>query len=480
MQFNRKAFLAVTGAAALTPRAALAQTEPDATLTIGKTTVEVAPNVEYSTVAYNGTVPGPVLRMREGQPFTVVVRNLSASEEYVHWHGLEVPDTVDGTGLATPPVAAGGSQRYRFAPRPAGTRWYHTHNLPGPKAEGGLFTGQFGFAIIEPAHDPGRYDREVLLALHEWGPSLVVRSGHPEQGAPSIAQPAGDMDMDMGGMPGMPGMGGMHDAMRSMLEAEYATFSINGRALGSGDPVRVRQGERVLFRVLNASATLTHRLALSGHRFEVVALDGNPVPHPQTVDAIELGAAERVDAIVTMDAPGVWVLGSTQDAYRDLGMGVVVEYAGASAPAQWKAPGGAPFVYGAFGTTAATVAPDATIDLAITQGKGDNEWLINGRPFSMKPTISLRKGLRYRMRFVNDSMMEHPMHMHGHSFELTEIDGKPTAGIVKDTVVVRPVKGAVAVDFVADNPGLFMVHCHNEVHMQGGLMAVVAYDGMPS
>src|SRR5262249_47534363 len=154
--------------------------------------------------------------------------------------------------------------------------------------------------------EPGNYDREVFLATHEWQPFFThdenFGCGHP------TAAPPPDNGWEVG----------------------YKTFSINGKQLGYGDPIRVKQGERVMFRILNASATENIQLALPGHRFEIIALDGNPVPTPQTVSVLSLGTAERIDAIVTMNQPGVWVLGTPRDDDRGNGFGIVVEYAGAT------------------------------------------------------------------------------------------------------------------------------------------------------
>ncbi len=358
---NRHTFLAMTGAAGLAatnetlvaPTLAVAkgvsERTADYTVRIAATTVEVAPGREIRTTAYGGTVPGPLLRMREGKPVTIDVINETDAVDVVHWHGQIVPPSVDGViELGTPAVPAHGRQRYHFTPRPAGTRWYHTHIGAKQRPTRGEFNGEFGFVIIEPRNDPGRFDREVLLALHEWDGRLVTSGGHDASNAPSLTQPAmgmgGGMTGPTGGMMrgsgGMMGRGGMMGGGMgmSMLEADYALFSINGRALGHAEPIRVRSGERVLLRILNASATLTHRLALPGHRFTIVALDGNPVPTPRTVDAIELGVAERVDAIVEMSHPGTWILGSTSETFRSRGLGVVVEYAGQAGKPLWHDP----------------------------------------------------------------------------------------------------------------------------------------------
>src|ERR1043166_67395 len=161
-----------------------------------------------------------------------------------------------------------------------------------------MYSGQFGFVYVGPGGGRGGYDREVSPGSHEWLPFF---SGDP-----------------------MAGDGGEGLGLEGGVEIGYRVYSINGKALGHGDPVRVKRGERVLFRILNASATETIELALPGHEFLVVALDGNPVPAPHAVRLPSLGAAERVDAVVEMNAPGVWILGTPNDAKRRGGLGVVV------------------------------------------------------------------------------------------------------------------------------------------------------------
>ena len=203
------------------------------------------------------------------------------------------------------------------------------------------------------------------------------------------------MGEDIGGAPPPPNNG---------LEIGYRSFSFNDKALGHGEPVRVREGEKLLFHLLNASATETVNVACAGHSFEVVALDGNPVPNPQTVSVVQVGPAERVDAIIAMNTPGVWIMGTTDEDDRKHGFGVVVEYANRKGTPQW-------------------------------------------RP---------------------------PLHLHRHSFELTKLDGKGTAGILKDVVMVDPYK-SVEVDFRADNPGDTLFHCHQQLHMDFGFMTLMKY-----
>jgi FtsP/CotA-like multicopper oxidase with cupredoxin domain len=407
----------------------------DYTLRIAPVSLELAPGRIVQTVGYNGTVPGPIIRLREGQRTTIEVINDTEVPELVHWHGLFVPSEVDGAmEEGTPMVMPGRSASYTFTAKPAGTRWYHTHAIAGKDLRRSLYSGQFGFLSIEPQHDPGRYDQEVFIAMHQWEPYFVslqdIRKGPPPDNG---------------------------------LEVAYKSASFNDKALGHGEPVRVRQGQRVLFRLLNASATDDVTLALPGHRFTVLALDGNPVPSPQTVDTLMLAPAERIDAVVAMNSPGIWIFGSTDDEVRQMGMGVVVEYANAMGAPRWQAPPMSMWDYLIFGRESPVPEPDGRFDLTfqkIPGGRGGfNRWTINGKSWPDTDPLVVEQGKRYRLVFRNDSGDMHPMHLHRHTFELVRFAGKPTAGIRKDVVNV-PRRDTVELDFVADDPGLSLLHCH--------------------
>ena len=151
-------------------------------------TVELAPDRVISTIGYNGTSPGPVLRMREGVPVTVDVVNDTDVPEQVHWHGLLVPPEVDGADEeGTPPVPPHGRRRYQFTPRPAGTRWYHTHTMAMTDLHRGSYTGQFGFLMVESGNDPGAYDQEVFLALRDWEPFFTQSARRHRRAEPEVA-----------------------------------------------------------------------------------------------------------------------------------------------------------------------------------------------------------------------------------------------------------------------------------------------------
>ena len=215
----------------------------------------------------------------------------------------------------------------------------------------------------------------------------------------------------------------------------------------------------------------------------MIALDGNPVPAPQPVDVIEIAPGERVDAIVEMNLPGVWILGELRDVARQSGLGLVVEYANQQQRAQWPPPpkcalGLHHLWHDGFGKSAPHPAPDQTIDMVFEKVPGGpngiNHWLVNGKEYPHEREFVFRQGRRYRLVFHNRSDDSHPLHIHRHLFELVELNGKPTAGIKKDTVIV-PAFGRATVDLVADQPGLTLFHCHIQQHMDFGFMALFRY-----
>jgi FtsP/CotA-like multicopper oxidase with cupredoxin domain len=450
---NRRDFLALSGltaadlAWAASPLARATEAEPakaDFVLRIAPVRLELGPGNIVETIGYNGTAPGPLLRMREGKRVTVEVHNDTDVPELVHWHGQLIPSDVDGAEEeGTPFVPARGRRRITFTPQPAGTRWYHTHAMAADNLNRGGYTGQYGFLYVEPKSEPGNYDQEIFLATRHWGPSLA-HMGPPDNG----------------------------------WEIAYSACSINDKALGHGEPIRVRKGQRVLFRLLNASATEDVRLALPGHKFRIIALDGNPVPSPQAVDVVQLGVAERVDAVVEMNQPGVWVLGSASDDERAKGMGVVVEYAGESGEPQWAKVPRSAFDYTIFGSQEKAPEADERIELTFEKIPGKrvtyNRWTINGKSWPDADPILVKSGRRYRLIFHNKNGDSHPLHLHRHSFEITNFGGKATSGIIKDVVDVPRFSDA-EVDFVANNPGPSLFHCHMLLHMDFGFKTLVKY-----
>ena len=271
-------------------------------------------------------------------------------------------------------------------------------------------------------------------------------------------------------------MGGGGDAS---MDAFYDYATINDRMLGHGDPVEVREGQRVLFHVLNASATATHWLALAGHEFTVVGMDGNEVPQQAKVPAVRLAPAERVDVLVEMNRPGVWVLGETRAEIRKTGLGIVVEYANQPGEPRWIDPPETLWDYTLFAKqTPVPAEPDVRVPLVFESkfhGHGDFDyWTINGKSYPKTDTIPLKEGKHYRLAMRNKSSDDHPIHLHRHTFEVTSLDGKPLSGLRKDVVVVKA-NSEAEIDFVAANPGATLFHCHQQTHMDFGFMMLFRY-----
>jgi FtsP/CotA-like multicopper oxidase with cupredoxin domain len=468
------------------------------TLRIAPVTVELAPDRILSTIGYNGTSPGPVLRMKEGKPVSVHIINETEVPEQLHWHGFLIPTDIDGAEEEgtpfIPPMRDGkpGSRSYTLTPTPSGSRWYHSHAMAMSDLHRGTYTGQFGFVYVEPASNPGAYDQELFLALRDWEPffsnQMIDMDDDDDPNAPQPEKPAV-----------------LNSSAPDGLEVTSTTYSINDKALGAGEPIRVAAGQRVLFHFLNASAIENRRISLGGHKFQVVALDGNPVPNPALVETLFLGVGERVCALVEMNNPGNWILGEPTDLIRNAGLGVLLEYANQHKQPQWIKPAALHWDYTLFGHPVAGAAavpainraslfgPSAAppsdaappppsgaknIDMIFAKVPGGpgkfNTFTVNGKPYPHDNEFLLHEGQRYRLTFRNRTDDAHPLHMHRHQWELVDFNGKPTSGLIKDTVVV-PLYGRAVVEFTANQPGLALFHCHMQAHMDYGFKALFRY-----
>jgi len=437
--------------------------QPDYTLEIAPTTLELSPRHRLKTIAYNGQAPGPLLRLKEGREVTIQVTNRSDNPEVVHWHGLFLPSAIDGAmEEGTPGIAPNTTARYTFTPRPSGFRWYHTHSMAMEDLSRAQYGGQHGFLLVEASSgNPARYDQEFFLALHDW-------DGH------LLASDDGAMNPD------------------------YNVSTINGKVLGAGDPLRVQAGQQVLLHILNSSPTETHWISLAGHTLRVVALDGNPVATSKAVPMLRLAPAERVCVIVEMNNPGIWILGEVRKHVQAAGMGIVVEYAGQAGAPRWQQPEQLLWSYEEFAAAppdaGAPPPPPAATPTAVPlvleskfRGHGAMEsWMINGKSYPDVASSPLQQGGRYRLQLINASKDDHPLHLHRHSFELRRHamplkDGNswtPPAqslqGITKDVVLVGA-RSVTEVDFIANNPGPTLFHCHQQNHMDLGFMMLFNY-----
>lgn len=438
MSISRRDILKVAGAAGCVALCG-GGAAPDFRIEIAPLTLDLSPKRRITTTAYNGQVPGPVLRLQENSPVTIEVTNRSDRPEVVHWHGLHLPAAVDGAmEEGTVPIAPNSTARYTFTPRPAGFRWYHTHTMAMGDFSRAQYGGQHGFLLVEPRENPARYDGEFFVALHDWNAHLLAS----DDGA---------------------------------MNPTYEVSTINGKTLGFGEPLRVRRGQQVLLHILNSSPTEPHWVALAGHTMRVVALDGNPVPTSREVPMLRLAPAERASVMVAMNNPGVWVLGEVRKHVRAAGMGIIVEYAQRSGDPQWQQPTQLSWSYEQFGTGAGEAAASDTANVVPLvfdskfRGHGAMEaWTINGKSFPDSSVAALRAGERYILKFINASADDHPLHLHRHTFRLRN------SGVMKDVVLVDA-HSTREVEFIADNPGPTLLHCHQQNHMDLGFMMLLNY-----
>ncbi len=433
------------------------------------------------TLAYNNTVPGPLIRANVGDTIAVTVDNGLDHDSSVHWHGIALRNDMDGAAPATPNIAPGAGFTYTFTSPYPGTYWAHPHT--GLDTDYGLYVP----VIIDDPTDPGRYDAEWIVMLDDWTSGV---GSSPEE----IFNGLRSMGMgNMGGhdpMSGMPGMGGMGSgtpgvgagATSDLLgddggDVSYPYYLVNGRIPPAATTFTAKPGQRIRIRLINAGADTAFRVALAGHRMTVTHTDGFPVV-PTEVDALLLGMGERYDVIVTAD-DGAFPLVASAEGKNAVARALLSTGTGSAPDAGFRPPELTGRV-GTVDTFTATpqVLPPTTSDLALqarlTGSMMDYDWAINGRPYDQAVPLTIEQGQHATLTFANSTTMWHPMHLHGHTCQVIKADGTP--GPRKDTVIVKPMQ-TVTVRLVADNPGIWMLHCHNGYHMDAGMMTTLNYTG---
>jgi FtsP/CotA-like multicopper oxidase with cupredoxin domain len=437
-----------------------------------KSRVNLGIGPDFLAWTYNGQIPGPEIRVREGEIIRVVLKNELPEETSVHWHGLPVPNAMDGVpGVTQKGVQPGEDFVYEFEARPAGTFMYHSH--AGYQLDQGLY----GPLIIEPLREKQSHDKEFALLLEDW----VMRDNGAV--APVRRRPPSGMGM-MGGMMGR-GMGmrrwGRGDQGTPLLEPVYDAYAVNGRVYPAGDPLVVKTGDRVKLRLLNPSSATTYYLSLAGHPLTITHADGNPV-QPFETDVLRIGMGERYDVEFVADNPGYWLLAAMDRGFGEGQLRIPISYKGV----QRKTPAGPVFHRGlrsaahwdlkAFGPNQPFPGDvDRFISQNLSGGMHSPYWTINGQVYPDAPSPRVRQGDHVRIGYWNRSMMPHPMHLHGHFFRVVNPYLPPEQWIMKDTVIVDPMQ-RLEIDFVADNPGKWFHHCHNLYHMMAGMANVVAYE----
>jgi FtsP/CotA-like multicopper oxidase with cupredoxin domain len=432
--------------------------------------VDLGGNV-VSTWTYGVALPGKPLRVTAGDRVKIAFSNRLPEATSVHWHGLAVRNDMDGVpGVTTPEIPTGGTFTYDFVVPDPGTHWFHPHH--GMQLDRGLYAP----FIVDDPREKGDYDSEWVLVLDDWTDG-VGRS--PEQVYADLSKPAASASgsagtrSGMGGMGGM-GMDGMHD-MSADGDVAYPLHLVNGRGPDDPDVLDAKPGQRVRLRIVNAAADTIYTVALGGHRLIVTHTDGYPV-RPVTTSAIRIGMGERYDAVVTL-ADGVFPFVAEPSGKIGVARALVSTGSG-SAPAPDAVPAElattpltAEVLTAAEGAALPARTPDTVQNVLLAGSMRPYLWTINGTTYDDATPLTIRSGQAGRLRLRNHSMMSHPVHLHGHTFQLGAAGG---IGPRKDTVLLPPMGGA-DVDLVADNPGRWMVHCHNAYHAEAGMMTRLDY-----
>ena len=486
----RSTFLRTTAGAtfvtALSPmtRRALATDVVEYQLVSTPVTFSPAPGVQFAGMAYNGSIPGPLLRVMYGQRVRVrYVSNVTLPTS-VHWHGMILPNAMDGVATITqPPVLEGGEFTYEFMPNPAGTRWYHDHAF-----HMGIMRGLFGMFIVDdPKDEP--VDREFALVFHDvpdWRTVEAALGGVSTApmitlaGSPEAMEMMRSMPMSPMPMHGMDASGSMGD------EIAYLAHCVNGATYPRTPRLAVKVGDRVRLRILNASPTQTRYVRLAEHRLTVTHSDGNRLTQPIDVDALRIGVAERYDALFEVGKPGAFLLqGLTGDSLASQQAAVLY-----TEGMELAAPASSPqslegidyFTYEKAGGVSASPLAEPPgsrrFDFMLGGGSwGSNRWTINNAIWPSTPKIEVHRGDQITVAFKNMTDMDHPMHLHGHVFSLVEAGGSWLARPLAKDVSLVPANGGTATwRFTADSPtGRWLLHCHNDIHMMDGMMTEVRY-----
>lgn len=468
-------------------------------LVVSETTLAPA-GKPLPVLAINGGIPAPVLRFREGDTARVTVRNtLKESSTSIHWHGLLVPNAMDGVPhVTTPPIPAGGSHVFEFPLRHAGTYWYHSHT--GLQEQRGMY----GAIVVTPKEgERHAADRDHVVIMSDWtneNPAEVMRT--LMRGSDYYAIRKGSAQSIVGAL--------RDDSLKEYLQREksrmppmdlsdvhYDAFLING---GNGAPLAAKPGETVRLRLVNASASTYFFVETAAGPMTIIAADGTDV-EPVAVNRLFMGIAETYDVLVTIPGPGAWELRATpqdnsghasaflgegephpapeipnpqryrMDEMLESGLASMDDESAAEASADRPVP---PYhlLQAVASTRLPEDAPVREIELRLT---GDMEryiWSFNGKTFAEEPTVPVQAGEVRRITLVNDTMMHHPIHLHGHFFRLVNAFGDRSP--LKHTVDVPPM-GRRTIEFLADEYGDWLMHCHLLYHMDAGMTRIFSY-----
>jgi FtsP/CotA-like multicopper oxidase with cupredoxin domain len=499
---SRRDFLGAALAASVLPASARAASVGPKRLVAGTRVLEVngRPARVFGLIGPDGRSG---LHLAPDERFRVELANETGVRTLVHWHGQLPPWTQDGFPWPeTPAIEKGAVQAYDYAPI-AGTYWMHSHH---EMQEQRLMTAPL---IVHDAAELGEDRQEVVLILHDFTfrtPDEVLAGliGKNAAMAQAMARnvEGGDERMDsstssqpgVGAMANMPGrimlpksMAGNSmaapDRMHMDLnDVHFDAFLANDRTLADPEIVRVERGGRIRLRIINGASSSQFWIDLGELVGRVVATDGHPV-QPVAGSRFPMAMAQRLDILIDLPKAGAFpILARLEGAGRQTG--IVLATAGAQVPRIADSAQAAPPVDNSLETRLVAATPLATrpADLVRTIALGGGmkpyAWSMNGEYWPRTTPLMLSKGQRVEIELVNHSMMAHPIHLHGHVFQVVAINGRPIQGAIRDTVLVPPMMGSIRIAFDADNPGRWAFHCHNLYHMMTGMLMEFRYQGI--
>ncbi|MGW1725774.1 multicopper oxidase family protein [Streptomyces sp. NPDC002306] len=436
--------------------------------------------------AYGDSLPGKEIRVTAGDILSLNLANHLSESTTLHSHGVRMRCDMDGVpNLTQTSIDPGSDFTYRFAVSHPGTYWVHSHS--GMQLDRGLYAP----FIVDDPREPLSYDKEWVVMLDDWVDGV---DGSTPDGVLSQLRggkgSAMDMDMGMGGSPkdshaahtkpvGPSRL--LHGSRSEVLRSEggsiaYPYYLINGRRPQAPTVFRARAKDRIRLRIINASGDTAYRVALGGHEMTVTHTDGYPVEHKKT-DALVVGMAERYDVLVTAK-DGMFPLVAVAEGKNARALAVLRTDQGKTLPSPSVHPAElnrqivpARRLRAQEGVALSDRKPDREIRIRLTGTMKNFDWAFDHQPYSLEHRHPIRQGERVRLTLINATSMWHPLHVHGHTFAMT---GLNAAGARKDTAYVLP-HNKLVVDFDADNPGLWMLHCHNQYHSESGMMTVLGY-----
>lgn len=484
MSISRRAFLAsaaALGAASLILPAS-GRAAADNRLIVGKRTLEI--NGKSATVfGLTGTNGGSGLILGPNDLFDLSLENRAGVATSVHWHGQVPPPELDGvtdTGYVKP-IEDGESRHYRFPARP-GTFWMHSHH---GLQEQSLLAAPL---IVQTEADRKADVQEVVVLLHDFSfraPEEILQelTGGSAMSDGGMAGQSATTDMAMpkamSGMTMPAGQSSMSMSGMDLNDIEYDAYLANDRTLDDPLVVRTARNGRVRLRMINGAASTAFWIDLGQTEATLVAVDGNDVV-PVTGTRFPLAQAQRIDLMLDVGAGQVVPVFAQREGDR-LRTGIILAAPGAQVTklaglADMAAPA-LDLALEAKLVASAPLSPrpaDVRHSVMLTGSMGPYLWSIDDRTWAARRKLEVSHGQRVEIEFMNHSIMAHPMHLHGHHFQIVEIAGHRMAGALRDTVLVPPMT-SVVVAFDADNPGRWLYHCHNLYHMAAGMMSEVIY-----